>query len=115
MNTENPQLPEFDADQIDAQLAALLTPAEETMPVLFAVPNGVVAEGALAFIPTSYLVPLSTIAHVQALLERGATLGSSTQTERATEAILAHVGDAALAAKLAAHLDELGLLNDPTT
>lgn len=101
--------PTADID-IDAELARLLEPEQEMLQVVLMVPNGLEHAGQAVFVPMGYHVTPTTLMHAQALLERGSAVNVPAAVSRASAAIAAIVGDAAVAEQVAAHLAELDLL-----
>ena len=96
-------------DELERELAALMG-AEETITVVLAVPNGIKVEGHLTLIPKMYRTTLTAVMAAQTILEDGPIVDTASAIARATQRIATLVGDPKVAAAVALHLAENGLL-----
>lgn len=96
-------------DELEAELAAL-SAAEETIPVVLAVPNGVEIDGRLTLVPTTYKTTLTAVMAAQTILADGPIVDTAGTIARATDRIASLVDDAEVAAAIALRLAQCGLM-----
>jgi len=97
------------ADELEVDLHDMFG-VEDTIAVVLAVPNGIKVEGQLALVPKLYRTTLTAVMAAQTILEDGPIVDTASAIARATQRIATLVGDPKVAAAIALHLAENGLL-----
>ena len=97
------------ADELEVDLHDMFG-VEDTIAVVLAVPNGIKVEGQLALVPKLYRTTLTAVMAAQTILEDGPIVDTAGAIARATQRIATLVGDPKVAAAIALHLAENGLL-----
>lgn len=97
---------------IDAEIARLLAPPEETVMVVLAVQNSAVINGHPVLVPSFHEVTLGALVEIQAILDRGTSANIHSGPARATKELTELLGDGDLAAKATKRLIEVNVLKD---